>query len=111
MKFDSDVPNYYQRFVNISENAHPESVNDYEFYEENTSSKQVTLHNFTNVYATKSKLVAWVASSCVSQNDRESYVHELKKYIQVCTIIFSISFFFSFLFVGAFAIFHLEKSQ
>ena len=45
----------------------------------------------------KPKLVAWIASNCDTHSDREDYVTELKKHIQVFLHLWRLFFFSTFL--------------
>ena len=46
----------------------------------------------------KPKLVAWIASNCDTHSDREDYVKELKKHIQVILLLWRLSFLAHFFF-------------
>lgn len=41
------------------------------------------MHQMQNFAANKTKKVAWLVSNCEAHNDRDMYVRELQKYIEV----------------------------
>ncbi|CAC5410820.1 FUT-1 [Mytilus coruscus] len=41
------------------------------------------VNNYTSVYMNKTKDVAWIVSDCRTQSNREAYVKELSKYIDI----------------------------
>ncbi|CAC5410837.1 FUT-1 [Mytilus coruscus] len=43
----------------------------------------IPVKNYTSIYMNKTKNIAWIVSNCRTQSNREAYVKELSKYIDV----------------------------
>jgi hypothetical protein len=88
-RLDSDIPHPYGRIVeigsgfsyihNIDEIGQWKHTFDLNNFVSGLPSRPASFRSL----ARRPKAVAWIVSNCRSESDRESYVRQLRKYIQV----------------------------
>ena len=87
-RLDSDIPHPYGRAIPINSNfSYTQKLNEIQWeHSYNETNFVSTLESRSKEFMALSKrfkAVAWVVSNCASESDRENYVTELRRHIQV----------------------------
>ena len=87
-RLDSDIPHPYGRVIPINSTfSYTQKLNEIQWeHSYNETNFVSTLESRSREFLALSKrfkAVAWVVSNCASESDRENYVSELRRHIQV----------------------------
>ena len=87
-RLDSDIPHPYGQVIPINSNfSYTQKLNEIQWeHSYNETDFVFTLESRSKEFlalSKRSKAVAWVVSNCGSESDRENYVRELRRHIQV----------------------------